>query len=199
MRVFIQPSWRDAASDHSEWSGESPDDRKRRSHMIGDKANIGAYSDEAIEACKPKKSSVPLKQRILPQAARVEKLTAQMVELCGEYKEGLHTQEEYTLLLSVIAAKRARAEELLAKAVSVKAPFEREEEVVSSVNETLPREILSENKRSGLKAKQSKPRTENVKHDRKSLSKVAEWINRNDWLTFSLGSIIVFIGTQMIF
>ncbi len=199
MRVYIQPSWRDAASDHSEWSGESPDDRKRRSHMIGDKANIGAYSDEALGKTKPKKSSVPLKQRILPQAARVERLTAQMIELCAEYKAGLHTLEEYTLLLSVVSAKRARAEELLAKAVSVKAPFEQEEEPVSSVNETLSREILSENKRSALKRKESKPKTENVKHDRKSLSKVADWINRNSFIYFLGCSTIALTAAKIIF
>lgn len=199
MRVFIQPSWRDAASDHSEWSGESPDDRKRRSHMIGDKANIGAYSDEALEARKSKKSSTPLKQRILPQAARVERLTAQMIELCAEYKAGLHTQEEYTLLLSVVSAKRGRAEELLARAVSVKAPFEREEEAVSSANETSPREILSENKRSALKHKHIKGKTENVKHHRKSLSKVADWINRNSFIYFIGCSTIALTAAKIIF
>lgn len=203
MRVFIQPSWRDAASDHGEWSGESPDDRKRRSHMIGDKANIGAYSDEALGQTKPKKSSVPLKQRILPQAARVEKLTAQMIELCAEYKAGLHTQEEYSLLLSVVSAKRARAEQLLAKAVSVKAPFEREEEAMSSANETLSQEILSGNKRSALKCAvppvQSKLKTENVKHDRKSLSKVADWINRNSFIYFIGCSTIALTAAKIIF
>lgn len=199
MRVFIQPSWRDAASDHSEWSGESPDDRKRRSHMIGDKANIGEYSDEALGKTKPKKSSVPLKQRILPQAARVEKLTAQMVELCAEYKAGLHSQEEYTLLLSVVSAKRARAQELLAKAISVKAPFEQEEEEIPDVSEVSSRQILSENKRSALKAKQIKVNTENVKHDRKSLSKVAEWINRNSFIYFIGCSTIALTAAKIIF
>lgn len=206
MRVFIQPSWRDAASDHSEWSGESPDDRKRRSHMIGDKANISAYSDEALEARKPKKSPIPLKQRILPQAARVEKLTAQMIELCAEYKAGLHTQEEYSLLLSVVAAKRARVEELLAKAISVKAPFEREEEEIPNVSEVSPREILSKNKRSTLKRKEPKgacvkahPKTENVKHDRKSLSKVVDWINRNSFIYFIGCSTIALTAAKIIF
>ena len=69
----------------------------------------------------------------------------------------------------------------------------------SSVNETLPREILSENKRSPLKGKESKPKTENVKHDRKSLSKVADWINRNDWAYLIICSSIVLTATKIIF
>jgi hypothetical protein len=131
--MYIQPSWIDAASDHNQWSGGNGQYRGDKSADISTfdkqgRARVGAFSDEAIEARKPKKSSVPLKQRILPQAARVERLTAQMIELCAEYKAGMHTQEEYTLLLSVVSAKRARAEQLLAKAVSVKALFEREQE-----------------------------------------------------------------------
>lgn len=202
-RMYIQPSWIDAASDHNQWSGGNGQYRGDKSADIATfdkqgRARVGAFSDEAIEARKPKKSSVPLKQRILPQAARVERLTAQLIELCAEYKAGMHTEEEYTLLLSVVSAKRARAEELLAKAMSVKAPFEQEEEAVSSVDETLPREILSENKCSALKHKESKLKTENVKHDRKFLSKVADWINRNDWAYLLICSSIVLTAAKII-
>jgi len=193
MRQFVNVSWNNAAEQYDGY-------QQMNRHMNPNgTAAIHNYSDEALETRKPKKSSIPLKQRILPQAARVERLTAQMIELCAEYKAGMHTQEEYTLLLSVVSAKRARAGELLAKAISVKAPFEQEEEHKSSVNETLSREILSENKHSSLKAKESKLKTENVKNDRKSLSKVADFLAKNDWATFTLASIIVFIGTQIIF
>lgn len=193
MRQFVNVSWNNAAEQYDGY-------QQMNKHMNPNgTAAIHNYSDEALGQTKPKKSSIPLKNRILPQAARVERLTAQMIELCAEYKAGMHTQEEYTLLLSVVSAKRARAQELLAKAISVKAPFEREEEAMSSANETLSREILSENKRSTLKRKQSKPKTENVKHDRKSLSKLADFLAKNDWATFTLAIIIVFIGTQIIF
>lgn len=192
MRQFVNVSWNNAAEQYDGY-------QQMNKHMNPNgTAAIHNYSDEAIEALKPKKSSIPLKQRILPQAARVERLTAQMIELCAEYKAGMHTQEEYSLLLSVVSAKRARAEQLLVKAVSVKAPFEREEEK-SSANETLSREILRENKRSALKAKQIKPKTENVKHDRKSLSKVADWINRNDWAYLLICSSIVLTAAKTIF
>lgn len=203
-RMYIEPSFINSCSDHGLWSGGNGQYRGDKSAGIATfdkqgRARVGAFSDEAIEARKPKKSSIPLKNRILPQATKVERLTAQMIELCAEYKAGLHTLEEYTLLLSVVSAKRSRAEELLAKAISVKAPFEREEQEKPIQNETLSREILNENKRSALKAKESSLKTENVKHDRKSLSKVAEFLAKNDWATFTLGSIIVFIGTQIIF
>jgi len=192
MRQFVNVSWNNAAEQYDGYQ------QMNKHWNPNGTAAIHNYSDEVLGKSKPKKSSVPLKQRILPQSVRVERLTAQMIELCAEYKAGLHTLEEYSLLLSVVSAKRARAEQLLAKAISVKAPFEREEEI-PNVSEVSSRQILSENKRSVLKAKQSSLKTENVKHDRKSLSKVAEFLAKNDWATFTLGSIIVFIGTQIIF
>lgn len=195
-RHYIVQDWSDSAA----WSGEMIGDRlssSEKHHFLKNgKANIALYEGE--EKAKIKKQP-SLRHRILPGERRVERLTAQMIELCGEYKAGLHTKEEYTLLLSVVSAKRARAEELLAKAVSVKAPFEREEEDKPKQNETLSREILSENKRSALKAKQIKAKTENVKHDRKSLSKVADWINRNDWAYLLICSSIVLTAAKIIF
>lgn len=193
MRQFVNVSWNNAAEQYDGYQ------QMNKHWNPNGTAAIHNYSDEALGQTKPKKSSVPLKQRILPQAARLERLTAQMIELCAEYKAGLHTQEEYTLLLSVVSAKRARAEKLLAKAISVKAPFERQEEAMSSTNEALSREILRENKRSALKAKQIKAKTETVKHDRKSLSKVAEFLAKNDWCVFVLSSTLLFTAAKIIF
>nr|DAH57283.1 MAG TPA: hypothetical protein [Caudoviricetes sp.] len=193
MRQFVNVSWNNAAEQYDGY-------QQMNKHMNPNgTAAIHNYSDEALGQTKPKKSSVPLKQRILPQAARVERLTTQMIELCAEYKAGLHTLEEYTLLLSVVSAKRARAEELLAKAVSVKAPFELEEDTEHETKYKTSREILSENKRSALKAKEPKPKTENVKHDRKSLSKVADWINRNSFIYFIGCSTIALTAAKIIF
>lgn len=124
-RMYIVNHWNDAAA----YSGEQIGDRLKDSQALhfnrDGSANVNLYSEETAQA--KKKTSIPLKNRILPQVVRVEKLTAQIVELCNEYKQGLHTKEDYSLLLSVISAKRARAEKLLAKAVSVKAPFEQKE------------------------------------------------------------------------
>ena len=193
MRQFVNVSWNNAAEQYDGY-------QQMNKHMNPNgTAAIHNYSDEALGQSKPKKSSVPLKNRILPQASRVERLTAQMIELCAEYKAGLHTQEEYTLLLSVVSAKRSRAEQLLAKAIAVKAPFEREESTEYETKHKTSREILSENKRSALKRKESKGNTENVKHNRKSLSKVAEWLGKNDWAYLLICSSIVLTATKIIF
>lgn len=87
-------------------------------HMLNkDRANIQAYADP-LKAPK-RKTSVPLKSRILPQAARLEKLTAEIIELEQAYRKGEFTPEEYTLLRSVAFKRRDRAQVLLNKAISV--------------------------------------------------------------------------------
>jgi len=125
-RMYIQPSWIDAASDHSEWSGGNGQYRGDRSADIATfdrngRARVEAFSDDAIETRKSaRKTSVPLKSRILPQAARLEKLTAEIVELEEANRKGEFTPEEYTLLRSVAFAKRDRAQILLNKAINVR-------------------------------------------------------------------------------
>lgn len=125
-RMYIQPSWIDAASDHSEWSGGNGQYRGDRSADIATfdrngRARVEAFSDDAIEARKnARKTSVPLKSRILPQSARLEKLTAEIIELEESYHKGEFTAEEYTLLRSVAFAKRDRAQILLDKAINVR-------------------------------------------------------------------------------
>jgi len=80
------------------------------------------YSEENNEK-KPTKA--PLKQRILPQYARVEKLRSEAVELEAAFKTGEFSAEEYTLLREVAFKKLRRAEELLKKAIT---PVQKEEE-----------------------------------------------------------------------
>jgi hypothetical protein len=88
-------------------------------HMLNkDRANIEAYADP-VESPK-RKTSVPLKSRILPQAARLEKLTAEIIELEEANRRGEFTPEEYTLLRSVAFAKRDRAQILLDKSINVR-------------------------------------------------------------------------------
>lgn len=130
-RMYIQPSWIDAAADHNDWSGGNGQYRGDRSievvpTYINGKPNVKAFSDEAIEARRPKKVAkvIPVVDRILPQRKRVHTLTQQMQELVADYKAGKVSIEEYSTLLAVVSAKRGRAVELLNKAVSVKAPFE---------------------------------------------------------------------------
>lgn len=123
MRLYITPSWRDAAEGHDAWSMESPDDRKRRSHTLPNgNANLQSYSDEAIglaigEKNKPKPN---IKDKILPQARRLSVLREQMLELETSYRSGEMDVSEYSLLRDIIVAKIQRQEVLYKRAASVK-------------------------------------------------------------------------------
>src|ERR1700712_3899667 len=86
------------------------------SHTLANgNANLAKYADPVISIKKATK--VPLKSRILPQFARVEKLTAEIIELEQAFKAGEYTPEEYSLLRSVAFKKRDRAVELYKRAV----------------------------------------------------------------------------------
>jgi len=86
------------------------------------RANLAKYADPVVVR---KSTKVPLKNRILPQSARVEKLRSEAIELEAAFKAGEFTPEEYTLLRSVAFRKLHRAEELLKKAIT---PVQQEEE-----------------------------------------------------------------------
>lgn len=87
------------------------------------KANLLAYADRIPTK---KATKVPLKQRILPQSARVDKLRSEAIELEAAFKAGEFSAEEYTLLRSVAFRKLHRAEELLKKAIT---PVQKAEEI----------------------------------------------------------------------
>ena len=140
-RLYIQPSWIDSCSDHGEWSGGNDQYRGDKSieavpTYINGKPNVKAFSDEAIEARKEKrKTSVPLKSRILPQASRVEKLRSEILELETAYRAGEFSLEEYSLYRDVAFAKLQRAEVLYKKAIAAK-PIKTEDEYEEVVEET---------------------------------------------------------------
>lgn len=79
------------------------------------RANLAKYADPVVVR---KSTKVPLKNRILPQSARVEKLRSEAIELEAAFKAGEFSAEEYTLLRSVAFKKLHRAEELLKKAIT---------------------------------------------------------------------------------
>lgn len=165
-------------------------------HMIGNKANIGAYGEP--DKLK-KKSSLTIQQKILPQASRVERLTEQMRDLVAEYKAGNIDIEEYSMLLSVLAAKRNRAEQLLAKAKSVRAPFEIEDEEAVSLGKT---HVKSE--KSFKTSKRTATEGNRFKDIKKpsnslSLSKVADWINNHQFTYFVGCSTIALTAAKLIF
>lgn len=125
-RMYIQPSFLDSCSDHGEWSGGNDQYRGDRSVDFSTfdskgRARVEAFSDEALEANKAKrKTSVSLKDRILPQARRVSTLTSQLVELEQAYKSGEYDINEYSVLRDILIVKRNKSMELYKKAVNVK-------------------------------------------------------------------------------
>jgi len=138
-RLYIQPSFLNSCEEHGLWSGGNDQYRGDRSVDFSTfdkngRARVEAFSDAALEANKEKrKTSIPLKTRILPQASRVDKLRSEAIELEAAFKAGEFNAEEYTLLRSVAFRKLHRAEELLKKAIT---PVQKEEETDEDEAET---------------------------------------------------------------
>lgn len=87
-------------------------------HMLNkNRANIDAYADPVVVR---KTTKVPLKQRILPQATRLEKLRSEILELETAYRAGEFSLNDYSLLRDIAFAKLQRAEVLYKKAISTK-------------------------------------------------------------------------------
>ena len=124
-RLYIQPSWINSAEEHNAWSGGNDQYRGDRSIDVSTfdkngRARVEAFSDDAIASIKEKrKTSIPLRERIIPQMKRVNTLTDQIIELENAYKSGEMSQAEYTMLRSVLYMKRDRAIELYKKAINV--------------------------------------------------------------------------------
>lgn len=120
MRNYIVASWNDA--DQYDYSGEMLGGsrhavRSQKVHFNPDgSACVASYGDPEPN----KKPKISVADKILPQQKRVITLTNQMRELVADYKAGLYTIEEYSLLLDVLTAKKERAEELLRKARMLK-------------------------------------------------------------------------------
>lgn len=194
MRNFVNVTWNNSAENYDGY-------QQMNRHMNPNgTAAIHNYSDEALAKDKPKKkSSLTIQQKILPQASRVERLTEQMKELVQEYQKGNIDIEEYSMLLSVIAAKRDRALFLLNKAKSVRAPFEIEEEEAISLGKTHVKSEKSfkTSKRiatEGNRFEEAKKPTNSL-----SLSKVADWINNHQFTYFVVCSTIALTAAKIIF
>lgn len=204
-RMYIQPSWIDAASDHNQWSGGNGQYRGDKSADIATfdkqgRARVGAFSDEAIESLKSKKkSSIHIRDKILPQQRRVNTLTEQMKELVTEYQKGNIDIDEYSMLLSVISSKRAKAEILLAKAKSVRAPFEIEEEEAISLGKTHVKREKSFKASKRLATEGNRFKTAKNPINSLSLSKVADWINNHQFTYFVVCSTIALTAAKLIF
>ena len=97
-------------------------------HMLNkDRANIEAYKD-TTDGVKKRKTSIPLRQRILPQEARLTTLDTQIEELNQEYSSNRMSHEEYAQLKTILQRKRDRAWELYVKAGGVAQNIDESEE-----------------------------------------------------------------------
>lgn len=124
MRHYITPSWTGAAEDHTLWSGESPDDRKRPSRPLNGHfkpngaANIGKYSDDKIEAKANAKQLPPeleLEYKLFPQQQALNKIDAWEKQVEAKYLED-GDEEDYKSAMNALTLKRARAWKSLCKA-----------------------------------------------------------------------------------
>ena len=196
-RQYIIQDW----SSSAEYSGELIGDRLSKSeghHFTKNgMANTDLYADEP----KQKKPSIHIRDRILPQQKRVTTLTNQMKDLVAEYKAGNIDIDEYSILLSVISAKRQRSLQLLAKAKSVRAPFEMEDEEPISLGKTHVKSEKSFKTSKGtgvdtaciLSPKKAK------KYNSNFLSKTLTFLAKNDWAVFLGSSTILFTVAKIIF
>ena len=193
-RHFVNVTWNNSA--------EQYDGYQQMNHHMNPNgtAAIHNYSDEALAKDKPKKkSSLTIQQKILPQASRVERLTEQMRELVSEYKAGNIDIDEYSMLLSVLAAKRSRAVELLSKAKSVRAPFEIEEEETISLGKTHVKGEKSFKTSKGIATEGNRFKATKKPTNSFSLSKVADWINNHQFTYFAVCSTIALTAAKLIF
>ena len=197
-RHYVIQDW----SSSAEYSGELIGNRLSKSeghHFTKNgMANTDLYADEP----KQKKPSVHIRDRILPQQKRVTTLTNQMRDLVAEYKAGNIDIEEYSMLLSVISAKRERSIHLLAKAKSVRAPFEIEKEEAISLGKTHVKSEKSfkTSKRIATEGNRFKAaKKPAISCDRTKLSKVADWINNHQFTYFVVCSTIALTAAKLIF
>ena len=206
MRYYAIQTWVGSHENQPEYNGQQVGARNAPSVEVptfdrNGKPNFEGFSDEAIEARKPKKSSVSIQDKILPQAKRVNTLTQQMRELVSEYKAGNIDIDEYSMLLSIVSAKRERSIQLLSKAKSVRAPFEIEEEEAISLGKTHVKSDKSFKTSKGTRVDTAcllspkKPK----KYNSNFLSKAFTFLAKNDWAVFVGSSILLFTVAKIIF
>lgn len=116
-RLYCIQSWNNA----SETSGEQIGNRLAQSrglHFNRDgSANVSLYAEGDSKTAR--KTSIPLRQRIFPQEARLSTLDTQIEELNQEYNSNRMSDEEYIQLKTILQRKRDRAWELYVKAGGV--------------------------------------------------------------------------------
>jgi len=153
-RYFMIQSWVGSHENEPDYNGQQAGERNVRSSEVvplydkNGRANTQYFSDEAIAermGKTVKKSSVSIEDKILPQAARLRRLTEQLIELEQAKKAGMNI-DKYSKLRDVLIVKRNRYEVLLQKALSVK-PIQHDTEQDEFQEETqeYSEEYVSEN------------------------------------------------------
>ena len=207
MRYYAIQTWVGSHENQPEYNGQQVGARNAPSVEVptfdrNGKPNFEGFSDEAIEARKPKKKpSIHIRDKILPQQRRVTTFTNQMRDLVAEYQAGNIDIEEYSMLLSIVSAKRERSIQLLSKAKSVRAPFEIEEEEAISLGKTHVKSDKSFKTSKGTRVDTAcllspkKPK----KYNSNFLSKAFTFLAKNDWAVFVGSSILLFTVAKIIF
>lgn len=200
MRQYLIGSW--SGADEYDYSGEQLMGNRLGAsrevpHMINGKANLDKYGDNT----EKKKPSIHIRDKILPQQKRVTTLTNQMKELVLEYQKGNIDIDEYSLLLSVVSAKRDRVIKLLSKAKSVRAPFEIEDEEAISLGKTHVKSEKSfkTSKRIAKEGNRFKVAKKPIKSISNFLSKALTFLAKNDWAVFVGSSTLLFTAAKIIF
>lgn len=194
-RHYVIQDWSSSAEYSGELIGNRLSKSERHHFTKNGMANTDLYADEP----KQNKPSIHIRDRILPQARRVERLTEQMKELVAEYQKGNIDIDEYSMLLSVLANKRSRAEILLAKAKSVRAPFEIEEEEAISLGKTHVKSEKSFKTSKRIATEGNRFKEAKKPSNSFSLSKVADWINNHQFTYFVVCSTIALTAAKLIF
>lgn len=119
MRNYIVASWNDA--DQYDYSAEMVGNRQSKSQKVhfnpDGSACTASYADPTDKVVR--KTSIPLRDRIIPQERRLLTLDTQIEELNQEYNSNRMSYEEYTQLKTILQRKRDRAWELYVKAGGV--------------------------------------------------------------------------------
>lgn len=122
MRQYLIGSW--ANADSYDYSGEQIMGNRLgasrdASHFLKNgQANTAKYGDNT-EASVKRKTSIPLRDRIIPQERRLLTLDTQIEELNQEYNSNRMSYDEYVQLKTILKRKRDRAWELYVKAGGV--------------------------------------------------------------------------------
>lgn len=118
-RMYIQPSFVDSCSSHGEWSGGNGQYRGDKSQdistFVNGKANVKAFSDEAIERNKAKVKPKSVTDSILLSERNMNRLEHMSAQLEQEYMSQAIDTETYVYARKTLDKRLEKAFIRLAK------------------------------------------------------------------------------------